>query len=316
MLVRSFLIGAVAAALMVTESAAQLLPVASNDGPRADAFSMMESAGSERVWWDANGVPTPFGPDLLFADSFEGKDCTIAAWDGAISLSDANTGVQDGSNIRFSGPCGLGMVVGGGDPAYLVKSLSLESSLRIRFYVFFDGVSGQVAVLSGLQFSDPQFDVVYNFPTPGDLTLAVASGASFIDLTVPDIGPGWHGVEVEWETGVSAPIALRVNGIEDTATVDTTKIAIDEIQFGVPFSEDLASGIVHLDAFEARRFTPPDLLLKGDSNEDGLINVKDLVSVIREVDLGEFDFGQPDCNADGSIDNIDYQCLLDIISIQ
>lgn len=316
MLVRGFLIAAVAATLMVAESAAQALPGASSDRLPADAFAMMERAGSERVWWNAEGLPTLFGSTLIFEDSFEGVSCNIAAWHAAQGLSDADTGVQDGSFKRFSGPCGLGLLVVGGEPTYLVDSLSDETSIRIRFYVFFDGVSGEVAVLSGLQFSDPQFDVVYNFPTPGDLTLAVAEVKTFSDLTVPDIGPGWHAVEVEWESGSTAPIAFRVNGVEVTDVLDTAGRAIDEVQLGAPFAQGTASGVLFFDAYSSDRLVAPPLLLEGDSNNDGLVNVQDLVSVIREVEFVEFDEGQPDCNADGTIDSLDYDCLIDTIAVQ
>jgi len=326
MLLRLLLMAAGVMALLSTEAAAQSASGAVDDRRSVNAFGMMERPDSARAWWDSAGLPLPFGVELIFSDSFEelfGKfDCSIFEWSNNVGIANSNAGLPSLSNRRFSTPCGLRVPIVSGEPAYLQLDLSGETDVNVRFYGFFDGASGEVAVLSGLEFDSieqvflPLYDVVYNHPTPGDLSLLVFEDQAFpvfVPLTIPDIGPGWHSVEIEWEQGANAPIALRVDGIQVSQNLNTASQTTDQIQFGAPFSENLASGSVDLDAFEARRITPPALLLNADSNDDGLINVNDLVSMIREVDFSEFDFGQPDCNADGFIDSSDYQCLLDLI---
>jgi hypothetical protein len=312
-------------ALLSTEAAAQSLSGSAEDRRSGNAFGMMERPDSARVWWDSAGLPLPFGGlNLIFSDSFEdlfGKtDCSIFEWTENVNIVSTDAGLPSIANRRFSSPCGLRVPIVGGEPAYLQLDLSSETTVNVRFYGFFDGVSGEVAVLSGLQFDSielvfvPRYDLVYNFPTAGDLSFLVFDGQQFQPLTIADIGPGWHAIEIEWQEGANAPIALRVGGIEVSQNLNTAFQATDQIQFGAPFAEDLASGSVDLDAFEARRIGTPALLLNADSNDDGLINVNDLVSMIREVEFSEFDFGQPDCNADGFIDSGDYQCVLDLIS--
>ncbi len=238
----------------------------------------------------------------------QAQTCTIANWDAAPGLSDANVGTQGANNRRYGGPCGLR--VPGGTPAYVTDTTpASEDAYIARFYAFLDNAGSNGVLLFS---ADDQIQVWYNIPAAGDLTLRVFDSVpSANDVTFENVGNGWHSIEFAWAASPTQQVAFAVNGTELTSDpIDTSEIRITSAQMGD--IEGTATGSIDFDDFDSRRSSRPGRLLVGDANNSGGINIFDAVAVIDEFQSGIFASGQPDCNENGSINIFDAVCIIDI----
>ena len=119
-------------------ASAQVIPDASGDSKGSDRYGMVSRTDSAGEWWDRLGLPIPFGPDLIFADSFEaaGGGCTIGNWDVSSGITEADADVQSPTHRRFSGPCGLRVPVLGGNPAFLRNAFVWRVAFECAFMRF------------------------------------------------------------------------------------------------------------------------------------------------------------------------------------
>lgn len=244
----------------------------------------------------------------------QAQSCTVGNWTAHPGLTDADTGFQGSDNRRYGGPCGLRVPFDGTNRFVTFESGQGEVDYIARFYAFLDNVgSDPVIIFAGEGNGADQVQVWYNFPSANDLTLRVFDqGGGENDLTVANVGSGWHSVEFEWHQGASAGIQFLVNS-EDPAdelsmTVDTSGLVIESAHLG---NVDGAStgGSADFDDFDSRRSTRPGRLVRGDANDDGLLDIFDVQSAGNEVVNEVFAPGQPDCNEDGTIDIFDVQCI-------
>lgn len=255
--------------------------------------------------------------DELFSDRFEdaGKPvgCTIENWSSAVGLAPADAGTQDEPNgfRRYGGPCGLRVAVDG-SPRYLIDYTPMsEGSYNARFYAFLDDAGTAPVDLMETLGSFDTFRVVFNWPSTNDLTLRIFdyTGAA-TNLTATGLGTGWHSIEVIWESDQLASIALLVDGVKiHSDSVDTSGLAVVETRLG-NINGANSGGFINFDDFDSRRISWPGRLDEGDANDDGVIDVADLIAVSDEIsDLGLAP-GQPDCDENGSIDEADIECLV------
>jgi len=241
-------------------------------------------------------------------------DCTIANWGDNVGLSDDFTGYQGSENRRYGGPCGLRVPFDDAGAAYLIDpSPMAEADYIARFYAFLNNAGDEDIIIFAAQDDDgeDQVRVWYNVPAAGDISLQVfdANDEDTI-LTFEDVGSGWHSIEFSWSSDASAEIAFTVDGMDDeVATVDTSGILIAEAQLGNVEGTD-TGGYVDFDDFVSNRMTRPGRLLVGDANDDGQVNVLDVLAVYDELG-GDFAPGQPDCNEDGGVNVLDTLCVYD-----
>ncbi len=244
----------------------------------------------------------------------QAQTCTIANWDAATGLANADAGTQGGSNRRYGGPCGLRVQQDGTARFLTDNSPAAELSYIARFYTFLDNASGDAAIIFAADDgTNDQVQVWYNFPAAGDLTLRVFDQAAVAnDFTYESIGNGWHSVELVWESSASAGIVFQLNTeAELTSTIDTSGIVLSSANLGNVNA--VAGGSIDFDDFDSRRVSRPGRLLVGDANNDGSITGGDLTSLVNELLGTSFSAGQPDCNEDGNITGGDLTCLVNIL---
>ncbi len=258
--------------------------------------------------------------DGIFADRFEsGVDtCTVANWGMVSGLSDANAGMQDGSNRRYGGVCGLRVPVDGTARFVSDNSPLGEASYIARFYTFLDHAgSDPIQIFAADDGWDDSIQVWYNEPATGDLTLRVYDSESVAnDVTFKSVNSGWHSIELVWFADAAAEIAFSVDGAADLiATINTSGQYIDRAYLGNINGANTGGGI-DFDNFDSRRIERPGRLLVGDANDDGTITVADIIAIADDINVLGFAPGQPDCNEDGEIDSSDISCIVDILDSQ
>jgi hypothetical protein len=251
---------------------------------------------------------------LGFSLNAQAQTCTIANWDVATNLANANSGTQGTNNRRYGGPCGLRVPVDGTARYLTDNSPAAESTYIARFYTFLNNAgSNQAIIFSADQSGTDQLQVWYNVPAAGDLTLRVyENGGGFVDLTHAGVGSGWHSVEVVWESSATAEIRFAVNSDDPlndaTVTADTSTISLTAAHLG-NVNGVAGPGSIDFDDFDSRRLSRPGRLLRGDANNDGQISSADILSTRIEILSGtNFASGQPDCNEDGQITSSDILC--------
>ncbi len=241
-------------------------------------------------------------------------DCSIMNWSSSVDLDDNDTGRPDEGNRRYSGECGLAVPL---DtlPRY-VEDLNPdnEAFYKARFYAFFDDIdSGAVQFFKAFGDEMGRVQVTYE---DGDLIFSAFDNDNVeISEVVANIGSGWHSIEIVWESGPNAQVLLSVNDGPDVAIeVDNSDHRIDDVRLGNLEPALNGTGLIHLDAFDSRRISRPGRLLRGDANDDGVVDVFDLDAIDLELFLSIAAQGQPDCNEDGVVDVLDRECIGEIIA--
>ncbi len=269
-------------------------------------------------------VGTGLTVDEIFADLFETlffpmplgsiTICSTVNWSGAVGLTDTDVGSQGAANRRYTSLCGLRVPLDG-EPRYLDDQRpNPEAFYNARFYAFFDDVeSGSVLIFEGDEAGSPRFQVIYE---DGGLVFNVFDNDDTeFSETIPDIGTGWHSIEVVWESGPNAEVLISVNGGADVAvSVDNSDHRISELRLGNIVADLNGVGSVDFDAFDSRRITRPGRLLVGDADDDGQVDLFDLEAIDDEIADLTFAPGQPDCNEDGVIDVADRECVGEIVA--
>jgi len=238
-------------------------------------------------------------------------ECTVANWDdngAVVGLSDADTGYQGSNNRRYGGPCGLRIAFDGEDRYLINDTPSNEQSYIARFYAFLNDLGDSSAIIfAGEGGGDDHFQVWFNEPAAGDLTLRIfdASGTP-VDLVYNDLDSGWHSIEVVWESGSDAEIRFALNSDDPqndlVTTVDNSGLGIDSAWLGNVAGADIG-GTADFDDFDSRRDTRPQRLCRGDTTGSESIGFADLNNIGGEVISGgaQLAFGQPDYTESGAI---------------
>lgn len=234
--------------------------------------------------------------------------CTTENWSGVEGT--VAVGLPSNNNRRYGGPCGA-RVQATADNFLVDDSPVGETTYNARFYAFLNALQGEALIFAALDDTTDVVQVWYNFPTSNDITLQIFPAAGGpTQLTVANVGTGWHSIELAWEAGPEADIRLKVNVDEDLAAqVDTSGLSITQAQLGVlNGSEASVTGTLDLDDFDSRRVSRPGRLLMGDANADGAINIFDIVAVRNEILGRSFALGQPDCTEAGAVNVFDIVC--------
>ncbi len=273
---------------------------------------------------------------LSFAVNAQAQSCTIGNWaGGAFNAGSLFAGTPIDGNTRYGGPCSLRVSLDEGEAFVADNSPIAEQGYITRFYFNPRGNSSAdlpIIIFAANDATDGTGDDVlqlwYNVssadpftPSAGAATLVVttASGLAQINVDAADIrGNGWNSFEIDWSSGAPAEVALSVNGGDDlVVSGDTSNERVRSALLG--FVGDDGSSIssttpMYFDDFDSRRISRPGRLLRGDANDDGVINAQDFQVIINEITGGGLAAGQPDCNEDGNINAQDFQCVINVIT--
>lgn len=208
---------------------------------------------------------------------------------------------------RYSGKCA--MVADA--PANFVTDLSplAEPKLFARFYAFIDLAGSPVTLLLGRNAANATVLTVRYNGTGFDF----ATRGTFANSAPIERGR-WYAVEVAWAAGAAMTARVQGAGLPALPTVVTSPgLASDRIDsVALGWIDGPATGLVGLDAFEARRNTPATRLCRGnadaslrrDGNDEAMVRQEFLRSIPAA--------GEPDCNEDGRVDAGDLVCLRNI----
>ncbi len=256
--------------------------------------------------------------------------CTLDNWNGGYTGSVyAQNPTGDGNNTtgaasvndggatpRWSGQCAM-KATGAGHVAD--NSPSAETSANTRFYFYADGSFGGTADLFKAFASEaltgtPVISVTYD-----GANVSISSGSA--NGTVAAATGSWHSVEIHWSNSGSIDVWVDADPTATTppaADFSATTASTSTIEAAVlgPMTWSGAAGTMAFDAYEMHRTTAvgtESVLVTGDSNSDGTVNVQDVVGITNEVLASATATGQPDCNADGTVNVQDVVCARNIV---
>ena len=256
--------------------------------------------------------------------SSQAQVCTTGNWaGGTVNAGKLLAATPADGNSRYGGPCSMRVALDDG-PAYVVDNSPIaEQDYIARFYFNPNGNddAGPMIIFAANDESDGDgADVLqlwYNEPNAGEARLLIAteSGSSSIDVAAGDIrASGWNSFEIVWSSAASAEIALSVNGGTDQVSTgnNTSNERVRSALLGFVYDDDentSSTTPMFFDDFDSRRISRPGRLLRGDANDDGQIDLGDVIAANAESLGGALAAGQPDCNEDGQIDLGDVICI-------
>jgi hypothetical protein len=268
------------------------------------------------------------GAALLMGFSINAQaQCTTVNWDDRVGFAEVTSHVGNQNfnatnNRRAAGPCGLRVPLDGDSRYVTHESPSGETTFKVRFYAFLNNAGTEEMVIyaatdgPATDGSDDRIQVIYNLPTPGDLTLRVFDSSDTAhDLVQSGIASRWHSIIVEWEASPTAEIrfGLSDNLANDAVSdpIDTSGIQLVAAHLG-NLSQIDNGGSIDYDDYDARRLTRPEVFCRGDTTGSNSLGNQDANNIIAEVSSfgANSAQGQPDFDRDGLIRNQDANAIL------
>jgi hypothetical protein len=249
----------------------------------------------------------------------QAQTCTTDNWD-SVTNGPLAVGTQGPDNRRYGGPCGLRIDLDGSARYLIDESPTGESSYIVRFYGYLDDSGTEDLILyEADDGTAPQIQVWKNVPEDGDLTLNVfdqSGGNEFLTVDAADVGSGWKAIEFAWEASTAADnvafsVSDRFGEVEVVETVDTSGITIANALLGNV--NGATGGSVDFDDYDSRRVSRPGRLLQGDADDNGEVNLSDVIAVADETFNSIFPAGQPDCDENGEVNLSDVICVADLV---
>lgn len=270
-------------------------------------------------------LPTLAAAALFAAGGVAAQTCTMSGWSATTGSQGLSTGTPDSGHRRYDGHCGL-KVRAEQQPRYVEDdSPEGEIAYYARFYFFAGDLEldegDWVDLFTAYQGeSRPSAQLAVRLQQTGDgpaIVLRALDGGRLTDSESIPIRAGWHGVTLQWSQASGPPngeavLALDGRPRATLAGLDNRDNRIDLARLGSVQSRGV-QGELFFDAFESRRKTPVDVLLRGDASGDEVLDAADLVALVDEINGRSLAAGQPDCNGDGSVDRVDLTCLADEI---
>jgi len=239
--------------------------------------------------------------------------CSAAAWFGGGISGNGSVGSPSPDGIvRYSEFCAYSLAQPGG-AGYVQSNLADDARYIARFYVL-DGLTGAGDVIIFRGYGEDgatttKFTVSFdgtNFKFDAGNGTQSAAGKS-----------GWNVVEIDWAANGAMNYWVNADASADapTGSVSTGDGVISAVRLGAPEGFNGNTGKLTFDAFESHRSTPVGLLLAGDSNGNGAINIFDSIGIQNEIldPANKLAAGQPDCNGTGSVNVFDMICVQNII---
>lgn len=243
--------------------------------------------------------------------------CTVANWDDKEGLSDSNVGTQGADNRRYFGPCGLRVPFGGSE-SWLENRQDgsanplNEASYRVRFFAFFDDLSGSaVPFFEAYDEADPAVPVFTIFFDESDGIGVDVNGDGTVDHWAP-VSEGWQEIEFAYEAG--GTFVFSLNGVSSEIRTSSSR-NVTFVRLG-DIDGDKGSGWADFDDFDSRRSSFPSSeapVLAGDANGDGVVNIFDALALRDELAGVSLADGQVDCDGNGAVNIFDAICLRDLL---
>lgn len=219
---------------------------------------------------------------------------------------------------RYSGVCAMQTPANPQQPEYVLnESPGGIPRIRARFYVLTeDSASGTYDIYRGFDDQGGELFTVQLFDLGGaseGVRVLDDSGSPIASCSGGCITVGnWTAIEVDWNSGesnldlwVNADAASNPNNSTADGNV-ASGLSVDEIQLG---NLSQTSGVLNFDSYESRRTTAIGLMIAGDANGSGILNIADVGAIIAELD-GNLQSGQPDCNESGIVNIADVGCVI------
>ncbi|MCB1552696.1 MAG: hypothetical protein KDJ14_02715 [Xanthomonadales bacterium] len=245
--------------------------------------------------------------------------CSVAAWTAGNTTAAAANAGSPPTFRRYYGLCGLTVsaaspvVVGDNSPAG-----AAETTYRSRFY-FYTGLTAGSAVVFRASASDDNGGaevLSLNYSSTGSLAYSV--GGSTVATATGLAANKWYAVEISYVGGATYSISVRGNQTytfsNNGATAFNTGIGSHTL--GI-VSNTGAAGSIQFDEFEASRATTAiGFYPRGNARVDGTgaiadqnYDIFDFIDAARELQTAVLASGNSDADEDGDVD------VFDIIAI-
>jgi hypothetical protein len=249
---------------------------------------------------------------LLLAGVFSASTtmaCTTSAWNGGITGSPAPLAGSPATVSRVSGECAMQLSAAGS-----VKDTSpdAESAAIIRFYVFAQLSAGTPVIFEAFSDDNATASLLTVSLNGSNFVFDAGDGASD---NVPGKS-GWNLVELSWTSGVGMDYWVNADSTSVSATGGVSAAAgtMQSVVLGTR-DDDVYTGTLTFDDYEAHRSTPVGPQKICDANGDDNFSLSDILAVISEKYGAPptLAIGQPDCDMDGDVDLSDILATIAVV---
>lgn len=248
------------------------------------------------------------GFSLLFADGLEGFEpgvCQSFSWSGQ-----AGTLQLGGppSVRRYAGLCGFRVDLP--TLGHLSDDTPFDEPSYSARFALFTGSSGEVEIFRAENASS---QVAFSLRLDAaNERITLHSGASSSSMPASSAPANrWVIVSLSYSSSGVLQVRTTHRGVAVTSsTIPAVGLNVDRVRLGA-LSVVGAGGALHFDDFESLRSLGfPSGSCRGDANGDGSLTSADRTP-IRDERLGrELSTGQPDCNEDGNVNVLDLVCVI------
>ena len=244
--------------------------------------------------------------------------CTTDGWQGGASnaIADSPSAVA-----RYSEFCAM-QVDDQTGAGHVQSNFASDSRYIGRFYVLpkLNG-SDAVDILVAYSDEDPAATELFSIAYDGTDFIFDASGAgggsgsavaangwNLIEFEFNSDGQFNYWVNEDWDSNGLSYGAMTGDFAAGTGTVEA-------VQLGAPNGFGNHTGTLNFDAYESHRTTPVGALVVADANNNGSVNIFDMIAMQNEIldPVGSLAPGQPDCNKNGGVNVFDMICAQNII---
>ena len=227
--------------------------------------------------------------------------CSTDAWASA----EAGAMADDPTNgvSRLSGFCALEVT---GTGHVVDNSPTAETTFIGSFWMFPKNLSaGTYEIFVALSDEGDVNSDVFVVSYDGANFVLDASAAGGDTATVAANTSLWNQVEFSWSSGGVGSLWVNSDATVDPAddTFAPGTGSIEQVRMGAV--DGISTDTAFFDHYESHRSLPVGPPLIGDSNDNGSINLFDLISIQNDILGNGLAAGQPDCNLNGSVNLFD-----------
>lgn len=298
-------------------SAVFRIPVNQPTGEYTDTLTV---AGTYRYDLMTEDVPTsnPIARSanvVIIVNGQNPSTCVLSDWTSTFGNPVAGEPDDTVPVRRYTGRCGLQMTTIG---QYVQDDRPAnESTYQARFYYYTGNRSGGTAdIFQARNASGTNIIAVKH--DGAQLQFSVNGTATTRSQTVED--NRWYAISLNWSSGTgNGFLAIQIKGaaqgVVNPGTITGIANSADRIETSrLGLIEGAGTGTVGFDEFEARRYSMPERLCRGDADGNGSLTAADVTAIANEIAGTQLATGQPDATEDGVVNSADQAAVSTMVN--